>query len=42
MESENALRAGNVIDPAAIGLSGTYAIDLTEATHSDIAVPETV
>jgi hypothetical protein len=42
MNSENTASASGVIDPAAILLIGTYAIDLTETTHSNIAVHDMV
>ena len=42
MKSENTTPACGTIDPAAIALIGTYAIDLTATTHSDIAVPDTL
>ena len=42
MKSENTAPACAAIDPAAIALIGTYAIDLTATTHSDIAVPDTL
>ncbi|WP_166784082.1 hypothetical protein [Cryobacterium suzukii] len=40
MKRENTTPAFGAIDPAAIALIGTYAIDLTETTHSNIAVPD--
>jgi len=40
MNSENPSPAGGTIDPAAITLIGTYAIDLTATTHSNIAEPD--
>jgi hypothetical protein len=42
MNSENTHPACGIIDPAAIALIGTYAIDLTETTHSNIAVHDMV
>lgn len=39
MNSENPSPASGTIDPAAIALIGTYAIDLTATTHSNIAEP---
>lgn len=40
MNNETASQAGAAIDPTAIELLGTYVIDLTLATGSDIAVPD--
>jgi len=40
MNHETASHAGAAIDPTAIELLGTYVIDLTLATGSDIAVPD--
>lgn len=40
MNSENPSPAGGTIDPAAIALIGTYAIDLTATTHSNVAEPD--
>jgi hypothetical protein len=40
MNIGNASPAGGAIDPAAIELFGTYVIDLTATTGSDIAVPD--
>ncbi|WP_308466823.1 hypothetical protein [Rathayibacter soli] len=31
------IRAGSVVDPAAVTLPPTHAVDLTAATHSDVA-----
>ena len=42
MNSENTAPTCSAIDPAAIALIGTYAIDLTETTHSNIAVHDIV
>ncbi|WP_166788116.1 hypothetical protein [Cryobacterium glaciale] len=42
MKSENTAPVCGAIDPAAIALVGTYVIDLTATTHSDIAVPDTL
>lgn len=42
MNSESASQAGAAIDPTAIALSGTYAIDLTALTRSDIAASDAV
>ncbi|HEY5223366.1 MAG TPA: hypothetical protein VIJ18_10025 [Microbacteriaceae bacterium] len=33
-------RAGSAIDPAAVTLPPTHAVDLTATTHSDVAVRE--
>ncbi|WP_166789823.1 MULTISPECIES: hypothetical protein [unclassified Cryobacterium] len=40
MNNVNTAPVGGAIDPAAIALIGTYAIDLTAMTRSDIAVPD--
>jgi len=42
MNTEYTAPAGGAIDPAAIALIGTYAIDLTAMTRSDIALPDTL
>jgi hypothetical protein len=39
MKNEHASQAGAAIDPTAIELTGTYIIDLTLATGSDVAAP---
>ncbi|WP_156109873.1 hypothetical protein [Cryobacterium sp. MLB-32] len=41
MNNEYTAPAGGAIDPAAIALIGTYVIDLTAMTHSDVALPDT-
>ena len=40
MNNENVLDISTIIDPAAIARTGTYVIDLTQATQSDTAVPD--
>ncbi len=40
MNNENASTSGGAIDPTAIELIGTYVLDVTVMTSSDIAVPD--
>lgn len=40
MNNENASPASAPIDPTAIELIGTFVVDLTHATGSDIAIPD--
>lgn len=42
MNNENASQAGAAIDPTAIELLGTYVLDVTVKTGSNIAVTDTV
>lgn len=40
MTSENTLTSDSAIDPSVIGLIGTYVIDLTATTQSNVPVPD--